>query len=530
MVKIFKKISAFILSALMCAAMTATAFADEPYEAYSYDFFDESMPAQNGYIVDRVITGADMGLGQLSDPDSSLFISVDESASLYEAKDMFVTDDGDIFIVDAGKQQIPGSARIIVLGSDFKVKKVIKEFTGGNTYDANGNEIINLNDPSGIYVDNKNGNKYTMYICDYNNSRVVMCDQDGNIKREYKMPDSEVYTFQTFNPKKVVVDGAKNVYVVAQSVNTGAIMFNEEGKFLSFYGANRVEVTASVRVQRIWRKLFFSDKQRTASTRTTPVEYANFDIDKDGFIYTVTEAANASTDAVKKLNPAGNNIWNNNAGNAYVFGDKEASVWYGNKTYSTRLTDVCVADDGTINILDYSSGKIFQYDKEANLMFIFGTKSTEQAGGFTGPNAIEILGDDILIIDGSKNDITVFERTLFGEYVHQAVALHNQGLYEEAVGPWQEVIKRDGNFAMAYTGIGRALLNQGNYKEAMEYFENSYNQEDYDRAYEGYRQDFLRRNFTAIIIIIVALVVVIGVLRFLIKHGILRLPTKNTRL
>ena len=38
--------------------------------------------------------------------------------------------------------------------------------------------------------------------------------------------------------------------------------------------------------------------------RNVPVEYANFDIDADGFIYTVTEVS-TSTDAVKKLNPSG---------------------------------------------------------------------------------------------------------------------------------------------------------------------------------------------------------------------------------
>lgn len=524
--KRFKKLAAFLTAALLCGTMSVSVFADEPYEAYSYDYFYDSLPAQNGYIVDKVITGSDMGLAQLSDPESPLFISETESSSLIEAKDMFVTEDNDIFIVDAGRKDTNGSARIIILDSSFKVKKVIKEFNGGKVADANGEPITYLKDPRGIFVANKNGDEFTMYIADYDNSRVIKCDQDGNIETEYTKPTSEVYTFQTFNPKKVVVDGGGNIYVVAQSVNNGAVMFNAAGEFLSFYGANRVEVTASVRVQRMWRKLF-SDEQRSASTRTTPVEYENFDIDNDGFIYTVTEAANASTDAVKKLNPAGYNIWDNNTGNTYVFGDKEESVWYGNKTYSTRLTDVAVSSDGIINILDYTSGKIFQYDKEANLMFIFGTSSSDQRGGFSAPNAIETFGDRILVVDGQKNDLTIFKRTVFGEYVHNAVELHNMGLYEEAVEPWTEVLKRDGNFVMAYTGIGRALLNQGEYKQAMEYFENSFNQEDYDRAFEGYRQKILRDNFTGIVFGVLIFIVVYTVLRQLCKRKTIVIPTIN---
>lgn len=524
MVKKFARLTAMISAAMLACTMTATAFADEPYEAYSYDYFNASIPAQNGYIVDKVISGLDMGLQQLSDPESPLFISEEESAYIHEIKDIYVTDDGEVFIVDAGTPKIDNSARIIVLGSDYKVKKVIKEFHGGNTYNAAGEEILYLGEPAGIFIDDKNGDEYTMYIADYDNSRVVVCDQDGNISLEVRKPESEVYTFNTFNPRKVVVDGGGNIYVVAQSVNAGAVMFNAQGEFLSFYGANRVEVTASVRIQRMWRKLFYSETQRMTAAKTSPVEYANFDIDKDGFIYTVTEAADATTDAVKKLNPAGYNIWNNSAGNEYVFGEKEASIWLRNQTYQTRLTDIVVADNGIINILDYASGKVFQYDKEANLMFIFGTNSQTQKGGVSAPNAIEVCGDRILVADGKKNDITIFKRTVFGEYVHEAVALHNEGLYEKAVEPWQEVLKRDGNYIMAYTGIGRALLNQGEYKEAMEYFENSYNQDDYDRAFEGYRQQILRDNFTLIVVIIVVLVAVIWLFGLLKKKGIIKKP------
>ena len=77
-------------------------------------------------------------------------------------------------------------------------------------------------------------------------------------------------------------------------------------------------------------------------TRNVPVEYANFDIDADGFIYTVTEAANTTTDAVKKLNPAGYNIWDNAVGDEYSFGDVASE--YDSTTNKTCLlyTSRCV--------------------------------------------------------------------------------------------------------------------------------------------------------------------------------------------
>ena len=75
-------------------------------------------------------------------------------------------------------------------------------------------------------------------------------------------------------------------------------------------------------------------------TSSVPTEFNNFDIDDQGFVYTVTESANASTDAVKKLNPAGYNIWDNAVGNKYEFGDF-ASGYDESTAISTKLTDVC---------------------------------------------------------------------------------------------------------------------------------------------------------------------------------------------
>ena len=59
-------------------------------------------------------------------------------------------------------------------------------------------------------------------------------------------------------------------------------------------------------------------------TRNVPVEYANFDIDGRRIYlhcYWGGGPANTTTDAVKKLNPAGYNIWDNAVGDEYSFGD-----------------------------------------------------------------------------------------------------------------------------------------------------------------------------------------------------------------
>ena len=365
-----------------------------------------------------------------------------------------------------------------------------------------------------------------MYIADRDNQRIIKCGFDCEIITEYTRPDTELYDSQSFFCTKVLVDAAKNVYVICPAVNKGAIMFSPSGNFIGYYGANRVEVTAEVIRNKIWRK-FASESQQATLIRTTPVEYANFDIDDEGFIYTVTEVANISTYAVKKLNPSGNNILELTTNSANLtFGDQEA-VTYSGTTYATRLTDITIGDNGLINILDYTSGRVFQYDRECNLLFIFGCDQEGQRSGFDNPNAIECLGNLIYVLDGRNNDITVFEETLFGAYVHEAVELFNRGLYEEAKDYWIEVLKRDGNYNMGYIALGRAYLNEDNYDEAIKYLKLAYEAEDYDRAFEARRQDMLRDNFTLIVILIIALIIIYLVIKRLQKKG--KIPNKLIR-
>ena len=129
-------------------------------------------------------------------------------------------------------------------------------------------------------------------------------------------------------------------------------------------------------------------------------------------------------------------------------------------TIQVRLTDVEVAEDGLIHVLDFTSGRVFQYDPDCNLLFIFGASRDNQQGAFSAPNAIESSGDYVYVLDGRKNDVTVFKKTVFGQCVHDAVELFNKGLYTEAIGPWEEVIKRDGNYNLAYEGIAKARYYQ----------------------------------------------------------------------
>ena len=181
-----------------------------------------------------------------------------------------------------------------------------------------------------------------------------------------------------------------------------------------------------------------TDEMRSKTSRSVPTGITSFDLDDEGFIYTCTQSTSQKTDTIKKLNPAGKNLF---SGLETAWGDFE-SIYDVNtsKNYQSMICDIEIADDGNINCLDLTSGRVFQYDKEGNLLFIFGS-SSDQLGGFTEVAAIESIGSEVYVVDTRKNYVTVFEETDFGSIVHEATNLYNAGYYEEALDPWYEVLQ-----------------------------------------------------------------------------------------
>ncbi len=121
-------------------------------------------------------------------------------------------------------------------------------------------------------------------------------------------------------------------------------------------------------------------------------------------------------------------------------------------------------------------------------------------------SAVETMGKNIYVSDAMKNTVTIFTETEFGGIVHDAVSLYNAGYYAEALEPWREVLKRDGNSQMAYIGISSALYNEGDYAGAMKYAKLAQSRNLYDKAFEGYRSEWLNKNFTWIILVVVVLI------------------------
>lgn len=358
--RFMKRLTAFICTAAVAAsALAVTSAADEPYIGYNYDWWGDPIPSQNGFVVEDVVSGTDMGLTTLAEPN-----------------DLFVHDEtGRFYIADTKNN------RIIETDSSFSEEntRIISELTYSDIFTEEMSKVkkTTFSAPMGVFARTDKNGHTLIYVADSANERVVAFNEDLEIEMEYVRPSSDVYDAQvTFNPNKVVVDSAFNVYVVVPSITQGAVQFSADGTFNGYYGANRVNATAEVIAQQFW-KLIYTREQIIAMKKNVSIEIANVDIDDEGFIYTVTESRTSDTDILKKLNPAGTNIFTNLGFDEYIFGDF-MQIYYKGKNYTSAITDVEVDSEGNIYLLDFATGRVFQYSNECDLLFIFGGLGTQK--------------------------------------------------------------------------------------------------------------------------------------------------------
>lgn len=465
MLPIKKIIVAFLI---MFIILPQWAHAEEPlYQGYIYNSKGESLPSPHGYVYEKSITGKQMGIGDFKTP-----------------QDIFVSHDNTLYILDSGNK------RILILNENLKLTGIIE-----NLLYENQEEQISQN-ASGLFVDQDG----QIYIADTGNQRILITDSKGYINNIIVKPETEMIDPSIpFEPRSIVADMGGIMYVLSNNLNMGALVIDSDNNFLGFYGMNRVETTLDVLAEMFWRRL--STKAQIARSKVfIPVEYSGFDIDDRDFIYTVTTTSKTGEGQIKKLNQIGRNIFPDIA-----YGDLETQ-----KGANTAFIDINVDPEGFVNALDRQNGRVFQYDQQGQLLTIFGGIGL-QKGYFRAPIAIESMNGKILVLDTLKNSITIFEPTIFIKTTHKAVMLYNNGMYEEAMEPWKQVLKMNMNYELAYVGIGKALMLTDRYQESMDYFKKGNDKETYSKVKKAYRSYFVRKNFP---IIALGIVLVVLFIRF----------------
>ncbi|MBD2869300.1 NHL repeat-containing protein [Paenibacillus arenilitoris] len=439
---------------LAFTAMPWTASADAPYEAYTYNYYRDSVPIPAPYLPERAVTGEELGVGAFKGPN-----------------DLYATEDGRVYILDSG------NGRIVRTDKEWNALGVIDGFDLDGKRETFGN-------PGGLFVTGAGD----LYVADTDRGRIVVLAEDGELKRVIGKPESDILPadFQ-FNPTKVTVDRAGRVFVVARGVFEGLMQFDENGQFIGYAGTIGVTQTFS---DRLWRSLA-TDAQRQRMQLFIPTEFSSVDIDHKGFVYATSVDLNSET-PIRRLNPSGQDVLKR-FGYYPVRGDVRFRI-FGNNAGPSRLTDIKVLGGGMYTALDTYRGRLFTYNDEGELLHAFGGKGT-QLGVFNTPVAVEQVDGKLAVLDRGKNNIVVFEPTLFGSTVRRATELRYEGNDAEAVGLWEEVLRLNSNYDLAYLGIGKSLLMEKKNKEAMAYFKLGMQRDYYSIAYKRYRREVMQEHF-----------------------------------
>lgn len=419
--------------------------------------------------------------------------------------DIFYDNLDTVYVLDSG------NGRIVSLDTSFtKIKSVYSDFI------TEVGEKLDITEAQGLYV--KDG---TIYVADTANYRVVLSDMAGRVKKQIFKPEQLEKSVEVpFRAIKVIIDNKNKMYVLSDSINMGALVFDADGNFESFFGSNKVTVTKDVIVNYIKKKLL-TKEQTKGLQKYTPISLANFDMDDRGFLYTVTSSDQISvasdfSDTVRKLNYSGDNVFNTDFGKL-SFGDVE---WDRQNTVTnTSFTDIDIDKDGFIFTLDVSRGKVFQYSEEGQFLSVFGGLGN-QIGLFSKPAAIETINGKVYVIDAITGNITAFTETEYGALLKTATLSLKTNRPDESIELWNRVLKFNTNNEYAYYGLGIAYEAKGDYENAMKNFRLAESRSEYSKAFREYRKVYVRENIWWILLAVTA---VISLIAFSVKKMMSRM-------
>ncbi|KJB84801.1 hypothetical protein AZ66_28685 [Paenibacillus sp. E194] len=461
---------AFVICAMLGISLFDATASAAPYEGYNYGYDGKPIKAPLPYEPSRSWTGEALGVGALNSPE-----------------DMTIGPDGTMYVLDTGNN------RLIALNDKLKPKWVVSKFTNQGATDT-------FERPQGLFVTEDN----RIYVADTGKARIVELTPEGNFVRALGTPKSDMMRADLqYVPIKLVVDRTKRFYVVSKGVFDGIMELSPEGEFNGFIGVNPVLYNP---IELFWKQ-FATKEQRKQMALFIPVEFNNISLDDEGFMY-VTTADEMSTEPVRRLNPSGVDVLKRK-GYEKPMGD----LYFSNSaTMGGFSTLIAVTADkfGMYSVLDNKRGRIFTYDKEGKLLYIFG-QNGDKFGQFKAPIDLEMSGDKVLILDKGSNQIIVFEPTRYGRVLRKAVELTEVGNEEEAEAAWEEALKLNNNLDMAHVGLGKAKLRAGESEEAIHEFRQGMRPDYYSRAFKSYRKQLIWDQFglfaTLCIVLVVGLII-----------------------
>lgn len=435
-----------------------------PYDTYSYDWWGEDVLQPHTYLYTETLL-----------PPKNV-------TGLKNPQDLFEKD-GKLYIADMEND------RILILTEEGEYCGELSE---------------GLSTPQGVFVTEENH----VYVADSGNGRIAEFDENGSFVREIGRPETElIEDGRKYTPTKVVVDGAGRIYVIAYGINMGLVEFNAQGEFQGFMGATEVSVSP---FEYIWKNYFSTKAQKERMETIIPTEYSNFFVDGSDFVYaTISNLSDEDhlngADAIRRLNPTGTDVLRR-LGNDPIIGDlyqtSDEAAW-------SVFTDVAATEYGCYFVLDNAGGKVFCYDYDGNSLFIFGGKGS-RSGMTRNPVSLAVNDDQsrIYVLDSQLGGVLTYDITEYGSCLLGAMRAHFEGDSKRADSLWQEVLRRNANSEVAYIGMGKSCLKNGEYRQAMEYFQLGNSRKYYTKAFKFYRKELMQGSFAKYMGIVLVLIAI----------------------
>ena len=457
-------LAALLLAIVLAAQFAGDVFADAPYTTYTVDGYGSVTHTQTAYLPYETITK--IGEENLAGPT-----------------DFTLLPDGSLYILDSGNR------RVVVSNLEGELVSTFGEGT--------------LKGPRGIYVTPE----HICYVADRDAKSLFVFDENGELTATYGKPKEPMYgETLDFSPLKVVVNSAGTMYVICESNTNGIVEISpvEDGTFLGYFGTN---ATSASLWNIIWRSIL-TDAQRAKMQSNIPATPDNMAIDAKGIIYTVTRGEGSNT--LKRLNIAGVNMISPG---------------------QTDTVPAAVAVGNHDNVFVVSQqGFIYEYNNEGDLLFVFGGSDDGQQriGLSTKVEAIQVgLDDKIYVLDSDKAQIQVYQPTEFTGYLHSALQLFSKGRYNESKEPLTKVLQMNNLFDYANMAMGKALYKEEDYEGALKYAKLSKDYEGYSDAFWEIRNNWLKKNLTRTVLIILGIVIFLKLMKLWDrKSGILNWPKK----
>ena len=496
MKKFNKILCTFCALLMVVTALTVTAGAGSAYQTYVYDVYGDALYSPDAYTAISSIGSDYMGL----------------ELPIENPGDMVTDEALNVYIADTGNN------RIVVLDRYYKVNFTISEFSNDQGVPDR------LTAPQGVFVSEPN-EKYgkLIWVCDTGSNRIVVFDEFGNFQRIVEEPESSLFDQDSvYKPVAIAVDAYNRLYVVSSTTYQGVIVMTDEGEFTGFIGAQAVPMTAW---EIIWRR-FQTKEQREASEQKVSTEFNNITINKSkGLVYVTTSTIEegAVAGAIKGKDKKGTNspVKLLNANGSEIM--RRNGFWMpaGEIDFSSRSTDeitgvstiidAAVGPEDTWSIIDEKRNRIYTYDFDGNLLFAFGDNGT-MLGNLGSIEAVAYQGTNMLVLDKTNDNITVFQRTEYGDILLDAIAAEATQDFDLAINLWTDVLKRNSNFDSAYVGIGQAMYRNKDYANSLTYFESAYDTDNWSNSYKEIRKEWMSTYFLLLLLIIV--VVIVGISMF----------------